>query len=69
MGIGKNQYGQTYNFRSGTYSRPLRKVINGYSNADTVQRILMWAFHRCFQKAAIPAQSKVTYVFRSKIPP
>ncbi len=22
MGIGKNQYGQTYNFRSGTYSRP-----------------------------------------------
>ena len=23
MGIGKNQYGQTYNFRSGTYSRPL----------------------------------------------
>jgi hypothetical protein len=22
VGIGKNQYGQTYNFRSGTYSRP-----------------------------------------------
>ncbi len=27
MGIGKNQYGQTYNFRSGTYSRPLSMWI------------------------------------------
>ncbi len=25
MGIGKNQYRQTYNFRSGTYSRPPKK--------------------------------------------
>ncbi len=27
VGKGKNQYGQTYNFRSGTYSRPLVVVM------------------------------------------
>ncbi len=34
MGIGKNQYGQTYNFRSGTYSWPLSKLATKIGNLE-----------------------------------
>jgi hypothetical protein len=36
MGIGKNQYGQTYNFRSGTYSRPLFFIIQYNAQSLTI---------------------------------